>query len=415
MATELNQKSNCPIVIQERFDRSLKSFEIFEKKQVHFSMPSFFENYCTGYPDYQSRDQNQLFNMNEYITKFVDSELVIPNEFSIGVRGITLCGDITDAEKEAYFNRIAKSVARVFDVGYLEYKNNMRSLFDRFVPFITGSYRLISFIRTYDADIANETSPKIIELLNLFYKELIHKIRVDHDLRYTAKTMVTLQRTIVLLGGEDSVEFNIDSKLEELGKAFAFELNVENRSTFSDIGMEWSYKTLIEKSPFHYTFKDANGNSVGGYQTLYTARGDYKDSFLKNSDGTGTLISPDNFITQFKVEVESCLEEPKIKIYLEKFGGYSEIYRFETNGDSAEVTFQSVLDSWSRAIIASNRLATFATPTNPYTGTTFEALMFEDKLINLNPKVFDARFEGTMPMMSNMKTRLKIDLYHVPR
>lgn len=403
--------SNCPIEVTQQYNEILKKYTAYESTDTNFVMPPVFENYCRSYPAYRGRDQEQMDNLQEYFDRVVAPDTIIPNQVMDAAKRVALCGDMTDAELNALSDRLAKREAKFIDSGFSHYNGKMQSMSTRFMPYLSSSLKLTQSMGVFDADLAGEYRMKMVTLIDQYYDELIRQVREEHDLRYTKEVFIDLLQILLLSG----LEYDLHDKLVKLGKALGFELQVQNRAFFKAEDITWQFLTLIDNHPFH--FSPGGGNrALGWQQTSYVARVDYVSGKLVSDEGmVATLTSPASFITKFKIEISACEAAPKLNVYLEKFGAPREMYHFETEDEEMDYPFQSILDSWSKSIFVNNNLAMFSNTMDISTATPFLALNFKTGLINRNPKVGDDIYEGPMPGMPEMKTRLKIDLYHKPQ
>lgn len=403
--------SNCPIEVSKQYEDILKKYSAYESTDTNFVMPPVFENYCRSFPAYQGRDREQMDNLKEYFDRVVAPDTIIPKQLMDVARKVVLCGDMTNVELNALSARVAKRSAKYIDSGLPHYNGKMQSMATRFMPYLASSLKLTQSMASFDADLALEYRMKMVNLVDQYYDELIRQVRVEHDLRYTIEVFTDLLQVILLNG----LEYDLHDKLIQLGKALGFELQVQNRAFFKAEDITWQYLTLIDNHLFHFTPGGGN-RGLNWQQTSYVARVDYVSGKLVSDEGMlATLTSPASFATKFKIEISACEAVPKLNLYLEKFGASKEMYHFETEDDEMDYPFQSILDSWSKSIFVNNNLAIFANTMDNSTATPFLALNFKTGLINRNPKVGDDIYEGPMPGMPEMKTRLKIDLYHKPK
>lgn len=403
--------ANCPVEVSQRYNELLKKFTVYENTQTNFIMPPLFENYCRSHPAYRTRDQQQFDNLQEYYNRVVAPDTIVPDQMMEAAKGMILCGEMTDSELVVLAERVAKRAGKYIDSGYTQYDGKMKSMSTRFMPYLTSSLRLIQAMKHLDSELAIQYYQQVIILIDQYYNELIRQVREEHDFRYTREVFIDILR-IILLGG---MEYDLHEKLVQLGKAMGFELQVQNRAFFQADDITWQYLTLIDNHPFHFT--PGGGNiPLDWQQTGYVARVDYKSGKLVSTDGmVATLTAPAAFVSKFKIQIEACEATPKLFVFLEKFGAEREMYHFETEDEEMDYPFQSILDSWSKSIFVNNNLAVFENTNEFSNRNPFVALKFETGLINRNPKVGDDIYEGPMPGMPEMKTRLKIDLYHKPQ
>ncbi len=392
----------CGAQIEARYKNVQTQIETLEKNANQFVPPAppTYDLFCRGEADYAERDQLQDQNKATYVNHYLNDITQVTRELlNVGKR-LEICGQLDDANFKSFLERTHQLALNAMKKT-IDYFNRQpgRGKYDSYMPVIHALINLAKMGELTGGDtqaILEAVSRMTMDLTT----EMIRRLRADHDYRYTAQSLIGLVKKAEALGALEPSQ--VSALIQKILKSFVFEINVLNVTKLDVDGARYHYKTQIQKQRVRY-----NGSAY--LPSVFEIP--YLEGKISSEAGSGALISPSAFSTEFSLELHPCVDEPRLDVTFDRFGAEEETFHLVDNeGNTADTTQPSPLDNMTVALLQMKNFIQKISGDEDENRSGWLFLHFP--LRNMNPEIGDKIYQSSVP--GTMSTRYTLEIVHTP-